>query len=194
METRERGMSRGKVYPAKHAGQLINPLRRLIQSPRRLVGSVGLSPDACVLEIGCGPGYFSPAIAAAVPAGRLAMFDYQQEMLTIARSRVRQRGLANFDCARGDGMALPYASGTFDAVFLILVLGEIPDEVACLREVARVLKNGGQAAISESRTDADFHRVAAVRALAEEAGLTFVRRHGPPFNYTAVFTGPGEVT
>lgn len=192
MEVREQGMGRGNIYPAKHARQLINPMRRLIQSPGRLVGTLGLARDAKVLEIGCGPGYFSPAIATAVPDGRLAMFDYQQEMLTMARSRLRQRGLVNFDCARGDGMALPYQSGSFDAVFLILVLGEIPDEVACLREVARVLKRGGLAAISESRTDADFHRVAAVRVLAEQAGLQFVRRHGPPFNYTAVFTGaPG---
>jgi ubiquinone/menaquinone biosynthesis C-methylase UbiE len=188
MEVREQGMGRGNVYPAKHARQLINPLRRLIQSPGRLVGTLGLSRDATVLEIGCGPGYFSPAIAAAVPDGRLAMFDYQHEMLTMARSRLRERGLVNFDSARGDGMALPYRDASFDAVFLILVLGEIPDEVACLREVARVLKRGGQAAISESRTDADFHRLAAVRALAERAGLRFVRRHGPPFNYTAVFS------
>jgi ubiquinone/menaquinone biosynthesis C-methylase UbiE len=188
MDVREKGMGRGAIYPAKHARQLINPLRRLIQSPHRLVGNLGLSRDAAVLEIGCGPGYFSPAIAAAVPDGRLAIFDYQQEMLTIARSRLRQRDLANFDCTRGDGMALPYQGGSFDAVFVILVLGEIPDEVACLREVARVLKSGGQVAISESRTDADFHRVAAVRALAEQAGLQFVRRHGPPFNYTAVFS------
>jgi hypothetical protein len=44
------------------AGSLLNPLRRLIQSPTRTVERMALVRTDRVLEIGCGPGYFSRAI------------------------------------------------------------------------------------------------------------------------------------
>src|SRR5689334_8756161 len=47
------GLGRGKVFPAADARSLINPLRRLVQSPRRTVDALGLEPDSAVIEIGC---------------------------------------------------------------------------------------------------------------------------------------------
>lgn len=79
------GLGRGKVFPAQRAASLLNPLRRLIQSPTRTVERMALAPTNKVLEIGCGPGYFSGAIAAAVPDGSLVLFDLQLAMLDLAR-------------------------------------------------------------------------------------------------------------
>lgn len=188
---REQGMGRGKIYPARHAGQLRHPLRALLQSPRRLVGNLPIPEDGWVLELGCGPGHFSPTLAAAAPQGRLQLFDFQRPMLAMARERLHEVGKSNFDCVQGDGMALPYRSTRFDLALLVTVLGEIPDPAACLREVWRALKPGGHLAISEGRNDADFHPVGAIRSLAEPVGFHFVRRHGPAWNYTAVFQKPG---
>jgi len=186
-EKRQLGLGRGKVFPARNARQLLNPLRRLIQPPGRLIGNLHLARDARVLELGCGPGYFSPTIALAVARGHVDLFDFQREMLQMAHRQMRRRGLANFDCVQGDGMALPFHSGVFDAVVLVTVLGEVPDPAVCLREAWRTLKAGGLVAISETRGDADFNSIAAVRSLAEAAGFQFERRHGPRWNYTAIF-------
>jgi trans-aconitate methyltransferase len=79
---------RGKVFPATRAGSVLNPLRGLIQSPTRTVERMDLASTDKVLEIGCGPGYFSGAIAAAVPNGSLVLFDLQLAMLEIARRRL----------------------------------------------------------------------------------------------------------
>ena len=65
----EYGLGRGKVFPAEKASSLLNPLRRLVQSPDRTVARMKLQEDARVLEVGCGPGFFSPSIARAVPHG-----------------------------------------------------------------------------------------------------------------------------
>jgi len=86
--TTDFGLGRGKVFPAKHAGSLLNPVRRLIQSPTRMVERMALTRTDRVLEIGCGPGYFSRALADAVPEGSLVLFDLQVEMLEFARRRL----------------------------------------------------------------------------------------------------------
>ncbi len=189
---RAMGMGRGKIYPARHAGQLRNPLRRLIQSPPRLVASLDLEPDAVVLELGCGPGFFSQALAKAIPRGRLHLFDFQREMLRMARERMGRERAASFACVQGDGLALPYRDGTFDLVLLVTVLGELPDREACLAEAMRVLKPGGRLAISEARNDADFTGPGEVRALAEGVGFEFLSRRGLRWSYTALFRKPVE--
>jgi ubiquinone/menaquinone biosynthesis C-methylase UbiE len=62
---RDYGLGRGKVYPAADASSLLHPLRRLVQSSRRTVAAMGLRDTDRVLEVGCGPGYFTPVVASA---------------------------------------------------------------------------------------------------------------------------------
>jgi len=152
--TRAFGLGRGKVFPAKRAGSLLNPVRRLIQSPTRTVERMALAQTDKVLEIGCGPGYFSRAIAAAVPRGSLVLFDLQLTMLEIARQRLPE--FANIHFTQGDASSLPFPDASFDAALLVLVLGEVPDQDRCIAEVARVLLRGGSVTFAESRRDSDF--------------------------------------
>jgi ubiquinone/menaquinone biosynthesis C-methylase UbiE len=82
---------------------------------------MALSRTDTVLEIGCGPGYFSRAIAAAVPEGSLVLFDLQLAMLELARQRLP--AFANIHFAQGDASSLPFPDASFDAALLVLVLG-----------------------------------------------------------------------
>ena len=179
------GLGRGKIFPAKRAGSLLNPLRRLIQSPARTVERMALARTDKVLEIGCGPGYFSRAIATAVPQGSLVLFDLQLAMLEIARQRLPE--FANIHFTQGDASALPFPDAPFDAALLVLVLGEVPDQDRCISEVARVVRRGGSVTFAESRRDSDFIPLAKLQARAEGHRLELAEKRGPGWEYTARF-------
>lgn len=139
-----------------------------------------------MLEIGCGPGYFSRAIATAVPQGSLVLFDLQLAMLEIARRRLPE--FANIHFTQGDASSLPFPDASFDAV--LLVLGEVRDQERCLAEVARVVLRGGSVTFAESRRDSDFIPFVQLQTRAEKHGLELAERHGPGWEYTARFRRP----
>lgn len=188
----EFGTGRGKVYPHEAARGLLNPLRRLLQSPGKIAGRLHLREDSRVLELGCGPGYFSIEVSKRLPVGHLYLFDLQAEMIKMARARLREAGRRNVSFVQGDALRLPFRDGYFDVVFLVTVLGEVGDPVRCLREVSRVLAPGGLVSISEVRGDADFISFRDLRSYATNARLRFERKYGFGLNYTANYRRPDE--
>src|SRR5215204_6157204 len=89
-----------------------------------------------VLEVGPGTGYYALHTARWLePGGTLEVLDLQQEMLDHTLGRARRQGITNIVGTRGDAQALPYLDGAFDAAYLTVVLGEIPDQHAALREL-----------------------------------------------------------
>jgi ubiquinone/menaquinone biosynthesis C-methylase UbiE len=178
-------LDRGKVFPAAHARSLLNPARRLVQSPHRTVAAMRIPVGARVLELGCGPGFFSPHIVKAAATGHVVLVDLQAEMLGLARQRLDRQRPAGF--VQADGSALPLASRSFDAVFIATVLGEIPDSGTCLEDVHRVLRPDGTLSVAETRRDSDFIAPAALQRLVEPRGFEFVARHGIRWQYIARF-------
>jgi hypothetical protein len=66
----------------EHAAHLLNPLRKFILSPKKLVKRLELRENSKVLELGPGPGYFSLEIARSIPpqaclCGRFFIVLYQ---------------------------------------------------------------------------------------------------------------------
>jgi ubiquinone/menaquinone biosynthesis C-methylase UbiE len=99
-----------------------------------------------------------------------------------------KRCLANLTPTQGDAGRLPYPNAGFDAVYLTAVLGEIPDQNAALRELARVLKPGGRLVVDKLFGDPHWVRPKRLRGRAEAAGLAFTRRSGTALGYFAVFS------
>jgi ubiquinone/menaquinone biosynthesis C-methylase UbiE len=174
------------VYPASRAGWLLNPLRRFIMSPRRMVDRLALRAGEQVLEIGPGPGWFSPEIARTIVPGRLVLLDIQSEMLALAAARLKLAGFRNFECIEGDAIALPFDNRQFDAVLVVTVLGEITDPGRALREIARVLRPSGRVVVTEQMGDPDHVPRSRLVMLADEAGLQIVRFDGSLLLYSAV--------
>ena len=202
---RELGVERGKIFPAEKARTLLNPLRRLIQSPRRTVNRLGLDPNDRVLELGPGPGYFSVELARTVPEGWVVLADVQPEMLRIARGRLTAGRSASAVSAvsdvsdvsdvyyvAADATDLPFSPVTFDAALVVAMLGEVPDQHRCIAELARVVRTGGRVLFAETRRDSDFIRLDALRRLVEPHGFDLTDRRGPPWEYTACFERNGE--
>ena len=145
-------------------------------------------PGERVLEVGPGTGYYTPDVAEWVaPGGTVEILDLQQEMLDHTLRRARERGLSNITPARGDARELPYADASFDAAYLVTVLGEIPDQEAALRELVRVLRPGGRLVVGELFGDPHWVSPKRLRERAEAAGLAFQRRSGGALAYFARF-------
>jgi ubiquinone/menaquinone biosynthesis C-methylase UbiE len=157
-----------------------------IISRDRLRTVLAPAPGERLLEIGVGTGYYTLDMAEWVgPEGRVEIFDLQQEFLDHVSRRAGERGLANVVPTQGDATALPYEDASIDAVALTAVLGEIPDPVAALREIRRVLEPDGRLIVGELFGDPHFTTLAALKRQAGEAGLGFETHSGNWFAYFA---------
>jgi len=155
----------------------------------RLAEALEPGPGERMLEAGPGTGYYTLGVAETLgPGGRLDVFDIQQEMLDHTMRAAARRGLANLHPARGDATSLPYRDASFDAAYLVTVLGEIPDQRAALRELRRVLAPTGRLVVGEVLLDPHVVTFAALRERATAAGLRYERRSGGRLGYFARFT------
>ena len=154
----------------------------------RLREALAPQPGERVLEVGPGTGYYALDMAEWLsPGGRLDVFDLQQEMLDHTARRAGERGITNLVPTQGDARSLPYPDASFDAAYLVAVLGEIPDQDAALRELARVLRPGGRLVVGELFGDPHWVAPATLRRRGEEAGLRFERRTGRLLGHYSLF-------
>jgi ubiquinone/menaquinone biosynthesis C-methylase UbiE len=165
--------------------------RRLLDLPlpfltnRRLDALLGIRPGERVLEIGPGTGLQALHVAGLLGGeGRLDIIDIQDQMLDHVISRAQAAGITAITAAKADARQLPFPGATFDAAYLVTVLGEIPDPAAAVRELRRVLKPTGRLVVGEFL---DRHYVPLVDLLsyASAAGLELSGRLGPPLAYLA---------
>jgi ubiquinone/menaquinone biosynthesis C-methylase UbiE len=132
-----------------------------------------------ILEVGPGTGYYSLPVARWLgPDGRLDVLDIQQEMLDHTLRRAAEEEISNIAAERADAREMPYPDDTFDAAYLVTVLGEIPDQSAALRELRRVVKPDGRIVVGELFGDPHMVTFRALRERAEAAGLAVDHRLG----------------
>lgn len=180
------------VFPHQLSWLLDVPGRGLLMSAETVADRLPVRPDAEVLEIGPGSGYYSVAVARRIPAGRLTLLDVQAEMLDKSAARLRAAGVAHFETCEGDGKTLPFEAGRFDAIFMVTVFGEIAERSAFLAEAARVLRSGGVLSITEHHPDPDFEPAEAVARSLADHGFTPVQRLGWRWAYTINALNGGE--
>jgi SAM-dependent methyltransferase len=111
-------------------------------------------------------------------------------MLDHTMERAAEAGLANLHPTQADATGMPYDDDSFDAAFLVTVLGEVPDQDAALRELSRVLKPGGRLVVGELMGDPHYVGLGGMRLRAAAAGLEFERRSGNRLGFFARFAKP----
>ena len=129
-----------EVYEARGVLPLIYQRRQA--TALSWIARLQLPPASCVLEIGCGAGFLSTALAHA--GYSVTAIDPAPAMLTLTRQNAARRGLASrLRVMGGDAHALPFAPECFHVVVALGVIPWLHEESAAVKEMGRVLKPGG---------------------------------------------------
>ena len=174
--------------PEFMTGLIDNPMRRRIQPPDDLARRHGIQPGMKVLDVGPGNGTYTLAAARlAGPLGSVTAVDISPGVIERVKKRACEAGISNIDARLADVYNLPFEDGSFDLVYLITVLGEIPDPDRALLQLQRVLAPGGKLAISELLLDPDYPLAETSIRRAEAAGFRLKWKTGNFLAYTLVF-------
>lgn len=186
-----------KAYDELLVPRLFEPWAKLLLDEAGQLGE-------CVLDIATGPGTVARLAAMRLgPQGHVVATDIAQPMLDIAKGKTQPTTSAPIEYLQSPAAPLAAATGAFDAVLCQQGLQFFPDRGAALREMRRVLKPSGRAAIAvwaeleRNQVYAAFHAAlhattpselaelitapfswpsgAALKAAAEDAGFRQVR-------------------
>ncbi|MFW9808219.1 MAG: class I SAM-dependent methyltransferase [Candidatus Thorarchaeota archaeon] len=166
------------------------PYRSRVQPPSLIIEALNVRPGMEIVELGCGSGFYTVAVARAIqPAGLVFAVDIQQGMLDKLKARMEREGVENIIPVLADAEGyIPLDDGIADAVYSVAVLPEIPDPPKALFQVKRLLKDDGLFANYEFLLDPDFPLRKTVVKWAEQAGFKLKRQIGNPFRHVLIFS------
>lgn len=104
-----------------------------------------------VIELGCGPGFYSCSLAARFPQLSVLGVDSSEKQLNWARKKVRAQGLVNCSFARVNVLALSYDAESFDNLIASRLLTILPAREKAVAQMFRILRPGGKCFVAEPR-------------------------------------------
>ncbi|MFO7776428.1 MAG: methyltransferase domain-containing protein [Candidatus Hydrogenedentota bacterium] len=132
------------------------------EHPEKLAGIVetlALRPGESVLDVGTGAGVLLPLAAPCVaPTGVVIAVDLAFRM--VQEARLRHGSLENLRFVQANALRLPFGHAVFDRIVCNSVFPHFADQAATVRQLAGLLKPGGECAVchTESRDDINaFH-------------------------------------
>ena len=162
---------RGHVCPHQIGFILDNPFRRLIQNPKKIVGEY-IRKGNTVIDMGCGPGYFTIDMAKMVGEnGRVIAVDLQEHMLFKVKRKAVKHGVSDrmeFHQCEPDTIGL---NRNGDFILAYYMIHEIPNPKGILAELKDMLKNNGKLLIVEPKMHVSKNLFDRMLDEANEVGL-----------------------
>ncbi|MCL4502320.1 MAG: methyltransferase domain-containing protein [Deltaproteobacteria bacterium] len=174
---------------------LINPLRRLVHNPNKILAPF-VSRGMTVLDIGSAMGYFTLPLARMVgTSGKVIAVDVQEKMLAALRKRARAAELSDRIVTRLSGptsLGLDDWEGRVDFALAFAVAHEVPDVQGLFAEIWRVLKPEAYCLMAEPKFHVPFRDFEASLQAAGQNGLKVVDHPKIFRSYTALLKKDGK--
>jgi ubiquinone/menaquinone biosynthesis C-methylase UbiE len=175
-----------RVCPVERAGGLDSRIRRWIQNPQKILGAY-IEEGMTVLDVGCGPGFFSIEMAKMVgETGRVIAADLQDGMLEKLRDKIKGtelEGRIGLHKCEEDKTGV---CENVDFILLFYVAHEVPNIEEFFNEMLTILKPNGQILIVEPPFRVSKTEFEDTIRVARDAGLTEVERPKVFFSKTAI--------
>jgi ubiquinone/menaquinone biosynthesis C-methylase UbiE len=164
-------MGKNRVCPVERAAGLDNKLRRWFQDPRKILNPF-ISEGMTVVDLGCGPGFFSVDMAHMVgKSGRVIASDLQDGMLQKLRNKIHgtefEERIILHKCEEHTiGIGEPV-----DFILAFYMVHEIPDQYLFFKEIESILNKNGLVLLVEPPFHVSKNAFEQTIGRAQEAGL-----------------------
>jgi Methylase involved in ubiquinone/menaquinone biosynthesis len=143
--------NKNRICPVKKAGGLDNNIRRLLQNPHKILKPY-IKKGMVVLDLGCGPGFFSVEIAQLLMnSGEVIAADLQEGMLDKVRQKIKGTDLEQrikLHKCQEESIGL---TDKVDFILAFYMVHEVPDQSKLFRELKSILKPNGLIFIIEPK-------------------------------------------
>ena len=175
-----------RICPVERAGTLDSRIRRWIQNPKNILGP-HIEEGMTVLDLGCGPGFFSIDMAQMVgQAGRVFACDLQDGMLQKLKLKIQGTRLDEritlHKCAENKIGLLE----NVDFILAFYMLHEVTNQEDFFSEITSILKPNGQILIVEPPFHVSKSAFEYTISIGQKAGLKLIERPKVLFSKTAV--------
>ncbi|MFA6980900.1 MAG: methyltransferase domain-containing protein [Ignavibacteriaceae bacterium] len=178
---------RPRVCPVELANSLDSKIRRWLQDPQKIL-SPYIQEGMKVLDVGCGPGYFSIELAKMVGKnGKVFSVDMQEGMLQIIRNKIHGtslEGIIKLIKCEQDEIIVPEK---VDFILAFYMVHEVPDKDKFFRTMKNILDEKGAFLIVEPKF---FHvtkkEFAVTICKAEAAGFKVTQGPKLAFSFSAI--------
>jgi len=165
-----------RVCPASGAAFLATRIRKLIHNPEKIMSGL-IEEGQTALDVGCGPGFFTLAMAKMVgDSGIVIAADLQQKMLDILRRRAGKDGLEpriRFLKTEPDKIGL---QDMIDFALVFYMLHEVPNPQALLQEIYDHLNSNGKLLLVEPIGHVSGPVFARTIEIAETIGFSIINK------------------
>jgi ubiquinone/menaquinone biosynthesis C-methylase UbiE len=175
-----------RICPVERAGSLDNRIRRWLQNPQKILGPY-IEEGMTVLDLGCGPGFFSIDMAQMVgKSGRVIASDLQEGMLQKLSDKIQGTELEGRITLHKCEENTIGAPGNVDFVLAFYMIHEVPNQEEFFSEIGSILKPNGQVFIVEPPFHVSKTAFEETIKKTRNAGFTAIERPKVLFSKTVI--------
>jgi len=160
-----------RLCPVELAGSLDSRMRRWLQNPRKILAPY-IKEGMSVLDVGCGPGFFSIELAQLVgKTGKVFAADLQDGMLQIIKNKISGTELEKIIHLHKTGEDKINLSEKVDFIFAFYMIHEVPNKENLFKEFKKILLDNGRILIVEPIGHVSRRAFESTMEIAKNAGF-----------------------
>lgn len=177
-----------KTCPVELAGSLDNSIRRFLQKPQKLLAPY-IKKGMTVLDLGCGPGFFTVEIAALLQgSGKVIAADLQQGMLEKVSEKIRGTEIEQrIELHKCENTKIGITEKV-DFIMAIYMVHEVPNQKVLFEELKSILVEGGKIYIIEPKFHVSNKNFDNMIGILEKQGYKVIDKPKVFFSRAVVLT------